>query len=53
MSSMSRRAPKVSLLAAALSLCLPALASAQGSDDAQKKKDSAVLDVITVTAERR
>ena len=53
MSSMSRCAPKVSLLAAALSLCLPVLAAAQGGDDAQKKKDSAVLDVITVTAERR
>ena len=52
MSRSSRNAPRVRLLTIALSLALPGLANAQDTD-AEAKKGTSVLDVITVTAERR
>ena len=52
MSRSSRNAPRIRLLTIALSLALPGLANAQETES-EAKKGTSVLDVITVTAERR
>ncbi|HOX70220.1 MAG TPA: TonB-dependent receptor [Dokdonella sp.] len=52
MSSVFRCVPKVRLLAASLILGLPVYGHAQEAEDVERK-GSSVLDVVTVTAERR